>query len=94
MEINDKHIEIIVSQMLRKVRVESTGDGAHLVQRVLVADRVHPVPQRDVLEVEGGAHDVAAISVSASASAWVWWVATMRSATWRAADVMMSRLPA
>ena len=25
-EINDKHIEIIVSQMLRKVRVESTGD--------------------------------------------------------------------
>jgi DNA-directed RNA polymerase subunit beta' len=25
-EINDKHIEIIVAQMLRKVRVESTGD--------------------------------------------------------------------
>ena len=25
-EINDKHIEIIVSQMLRKVRVETTGD--------------------------------------------------------------------
>ena len=26
MEINDKHIEIIVSQMLRKVRVETFGD--------------------------------------------------------------------
>ena len=29
-EINDKHIEIIVSQMLRKVRVESTGDTSLL----------------------------------------------------------------
>ncbi len=29
-EINDKHIEIIVSQMLRKVRVETTGDTSLL----------------------------------------------------------------
>ncbi|MGA2617325.1 MAG: DNA-directed RNA polymerase subunit beta' [Thermoguttaceae bacterium] len=29
-EINDKHIEIIVAQMLRKVRVESTGDTSLL----------------------------------------------------------------
>ncbi len=34
-EINDKHIEIIVSQMLRKVRVESTGDTSLLPGSVM-----------------------------------------------------------
>ena len=26
-EINDKHIEVIVRQMLKKIRVEESGDG-------------------------------------------------------------------
>ena len=34
-EINDKHIEIIVSQMLRKVRVESAGDTSLLPGSVM-----------------------------------------------------------
>ena len=34
-EINDKHIEIIVSQMLRKVRVESIGDTSLLPGSVM-----------------------------------------------------------
>jgi DNA-directed RNA polymerase subunit beta' len=34
-EINDKHIEIIVSQMLRKVRVETTGDTTLLPGSVM-----------------------------------------------------------
>ena len=28
-EINDKHIEVIVRQMLKKVRVENNGDSCH-----------------------------------------------------------------
>jgi len=28
-DINDKHIEVIVRQMLRKVKVEDPGDTAH-----------------------------------------------------------------
>ena len=35
MEINDKHIEIIVAQMLRKVRVESIGDTTLLPGSVM-----------------------------------------------------------
>ncbi|MCL4219930.1 MAG: DNA-directed RNA polymerase subunit beta' [Phycisphaerales bacterium] len=37
--INDKHIELIVSQMLRKVRVENTGDTDLLPHEVI--DRFH-----------------------------------------------------
>ena len=37
--INDKHIELILSQMLRKVKVESPGDTGLLPQDVL--DRYH-----------------------------------------------------
>ena len=34
-EINDKHVEIIVSQMLRKVKIESAGDTKLLRGNVL-----------------------------------------------------------
>ncbi|MCH8347734.1 MAG: DNA-directed RNA polymerase subunit beta', partial [Proteobacteria bacterium] len=37
--INDKHIELILSQMLRKVRVESTGDSDFLPHEVV--DKFH-----------------------------------------------------
>ena len=62
--------------------VEGQHDAFHVVGSDPVTHRVHPVTQRDVLDVDGGAH--------ATAPLW----AAMRSATWMAADVMMSRLPA
>ena len=31
MKINDKHIEVIIRQMLRKVRIDEPGDTEHLV---------------------------------------------------------------
>ena len=64
MEIDDKHIEIIVSQMLRKVKVETMGDTGLLPGSVIdkfafraVNDRLQGVrqdqgPRR--LEVRGG----------------------------------------
>lgn len=64
-------------------RVEGAGDGAGLFDGVAVPDGVHPVPQGDVLDVQGG-HLAASV---------MWWAAR-RSAVRSAAEVMMSRLPA
>ena len=50
-EINDKHIEVIVRQMLKKVRIESNGD-ADFLPGVLV-DALEYEDTRERLEAEG-----------------------------------------
>ena len=35
-EINDKHIEVIVRQMLKKIRIEDNGDTDVPARRILV----------------------------------------------------------
>jgi DNA-directed RNA polymerase subunit beta' len=50
-DINDRHIELIVKQMLRKVRVVDSGDTEFLVgDRV---DRIHFQTVNDLLQAEG-----------------------------------------
>ena len=39
-DINDKHVEVIVRQMLRKVRVEASGDTALLPGELVDVDRL------------------------------------------------------
>ncbi|OKH64298.1 hypothetical protein EB73_24590 [Mycobacterium sp. SWH-M3] len=62
--------------------VERPGDPAHIVEGERVPDRVHPVAQGHVLDVEAVLHNVTPAPETAC------------SATRTAAAVMMSRLPA
>lgn len=64
--------------------VEGGGDLRHELGGDAVPDGVHAVPEGDVLDVEPAGH-----SVTSEVVRWA-----MRSATRRAAEVMMSRLPA
>ena len=50
--INDKHIEIVVRQMLRKVRVETPGDTELLAEQIL--DRFAYQEVNDKVMAEGG----------------------------------------
>jgi hypothetical protein len=70
--------------------IECPGDRADMVDAVPVADRVHAVAQRHVLDVELGAGGIEIAHATALAS----WRRAIFSAVRRAAEVMMSRLPA
>ncbi|MCR4739827.1 MAG: DNA-directed RNA polymerase subunit beta' [Lachnospiraceae bacterium] len=50
-DINDKHIEVIVRQMLKKVRIEESGDSAHLPGTLL--DLLDYEDENAALEAEG-----------------------------------------
>ena len=50
-DINDKHIEIIVRQMLQKVKIEETGDSEYLPGSVV--DRLLVEKENQKLEAEG-----------------------------------------
>ena len=70
-DIDDKHIEIIVSQMLRKVKVTNTGDTGHAAGRGHGQVRVpggQPPPDRGVRE-GGGPGRLAARSPAGSSAA-------------------------
>ena len=69
--------------------VECAGNGLYVVQPILVADGVHPVAQRDVLDIELGGGRIESHAAMLPVI-----LAAMRSAVRRAAEVMMSRLPA
>ena len=74
--------------------VQRAGDFPHLVYAVQVADGVHAVAQGDVLDVQallGGVGDFAVLGSHAAAPYLSW---AMRWPVARAAEVMMSRLPA
>ena len=40
-DINDKHIEIIVRQMLKKVRIEEAGDSQYLPGALIDLSLIH-----------------------------------------------------
>src|SRR5215203_935502 len=65
--------------------IERRRDAAYVGHGVLMTDRVHAVPERDVLDVKAGAHAITGRAACDAAS---------RSPVRRAADVMMSRFPA
>ena len=70
--------------------VQRLGDGADVVQPVLVTDGVHPVAQRHVLDVE-----LVGVGIEGhQAATFCWRRSAILSAVARAAEVMMSRLPA
>ena len=69
--------------------VERAGNGAHVVQPVLVANGVHPVAQGDVLDIELVSRGVEAHAATPSCMR-----SAIFSAVFSAAEVMMSRLPA
>jgi DNA-directed RNA polymerase subunit beta' len=50
-KINDKHIEVIINQMLRKVIVSSPGDSDHMrgdqLERAFVAEKNHALSKED-----------------------------------------------
>ena len=50
-EINDKHIEVIVRQMLKKVRIEDGGDSEHLPGSLV--DVLDVDMENELLELEG-----------------------------------------
>jgi len=52
-DINDKHIEVIVRQMMRKIRVEESGDSAFLTGTMV--DCLEFEEQNNMLEAEGKA---------------------------------------
>ncbi|MNL79965.1 hypothetical protein D3C87_2066920 [compost metagenome] len=65
--------------------IQGASDGLDMVEAILVADGVHPVPQGHVLYIElgrGGIEGHVAI------------LSAIFSAVLSAAEVMMSRLPA
>ncbi|MBX5470230.1 MAG: DNA-directed RNA polymerase subunit beta' [Thermoleophilaceae bacterium] len=51
-EINDKHVEIIVRQMMKKVRVEQKGDSSYLPGQLV--DRHEFLRENERIEAEGG----------------------------------------
>lgn len=55
-EIDDKHIEIVIAQMLRKVRVDSVGD-TDLQARGLLIDKFELKKINDGLEAMGKVTD-------------------------------------
>src|SRR3546814_8795392 len=65
--------------------IERPGDRLNMIEAVLVADRVHPVAQRHILDIEFGRSGVEAHAAIISA---------IFSAVRSDAEVMMSRLPA
>src|SRR3546814_4061667 len=65
--------------------IERPGDRLNMIEAVLVANRVHPVAQRHILDIEFGRSGVEAHAAILSA---------IFSAVRSAAEVMMSRLPA
>jgi DNA-directed RNA polymerase subunit beta' len=50
--INDKHIEIIVRQMLRKVRVTDQGDSTLVIEQIV--DKFDFIRENDRVVAEGG----------------------------------------
>ena len=50
-DINDKHIEVIVGQMMRKVRIEDPGDSKYLIGAMV--DRYELADENQKLEAEG-----------------------------------------
>ncbi|HSA15951.1 MAG TPA: DNA-directed RNA polymerase subunit beta', partial [Spirochaetota bacterium] len=50
--INDKHIEIIVRQMLRKVRVTDPGDSGFVIEQII--DKFEFIGENDRVLEEGG----------------------------------------
>ncbi len=51
-EINDKHIEVIVRQMLKKIRIENSGDSEYLPGKLI--DILDFEDENERLEKEGG----------------------------------------
>ena len=52
MSINDKHIEVIVRQMLRKVKVTDPGDSTFVIEQI--ADKFDFVDENERVLNEGG----------------------------------------
>ncbi|MNH25669.1 hypothetical protein D3C79_856840 [compost metagenome] len=63
--------------------IQRRGDGTHVIQRILMTDGVHAVPQGYVTDIE-----LLAVHTDAPIAC------AMRSAVASAAEVIMSRLPA
>src|SRR5690606_37030839 len=71
--------------------VQRPGNGAHVIQPVPVKNRMHPVPQCHILDVDLG---LGWIEARLHVPNLRWRCRTICSAVASAADVMMSRLPA
>ncbi len=52
MSINDKHIEVIVRQMLRKVKVTDPGDSTFVIEQIV--DKFDFVEENERVQKEGG----------------------------------------
>lgn len=51
-DINDKHIEVMVRQMLRKVKVEEAGDSLMLPGALV--DQAEFIEEKQLIEAQGG----------------------------------------